>query len=238
MRVGKELGLVHSGHAGADGDAGAFHPLPGWPPGLVTTRPPPYTYPAGHISEDPNQRRRSNAVKYTDWALGDFFHRASKESFFKNTIFAVVADHGARVYGSQTIPIHSYQIPLVVIGPDIKPATKCAILGSSLDVGPTLLGMVGKPYKSVFFGRDLLRVSKEEAWAVMNHNRDVSLYRNGELVVLSLNKTVELYKMDSHKRDIVPMLKPWPIESEIEKDAIALFQVADDLYMNERYKAE
>ncbi|HSH94052.1 MAG TPA: sulfatase-like hydrolase/transferase, partial [Roseimicrobium sp.] len=79
----------------------------------------PFTYPAGRIAEDPNQRRRENAVKYTDWALGEFFAAAKKEDFWKNTIFVVIADHGARVYGSQTIPIRSYEVPFVVFGPAV-----------------------------------------------------------------------------------------------------------------------
>ncbi len=61
----------------------------------------PYTYPAGTIPEDPNQKKRENAVKYSDYALGQFFRAARKESFWTNTVFVVVADHGARVYGKQ-----------------------------------------------------------------------------------------------------------------------------------------
>ena len=56
-------------------------------------------------------------MKYSDFALGEFFRAAKKEAFWTNTIFVVVADHGARVYGEQDIPIHSYEIPLVTARP-------------------------------------------------------------------------------------------------------------------------
>ena len=79
----------------------------------------PYTYPKGKIPEDPDRRRRENAVKYSDYALGRFFDAAKKEAFWTNTVFVVVADHGARVYGKQTIPIHSYEIPLLIAGPAV-----------------------------------------------------------------------------------------------------------------------
>ena len=82
----------------------------------------PYTYPKGRIPEDPDQHYRKNAVKYSDFALGEFFRRARKELFWTNTIFAVVADHGARVYGKQSIPIHSYEIPVLITGPAVVPA--------------------------------------------------------------------------------------------------------------------
>jgi len=104
----------------------------------------PYTYPKGKIPEDPDQKHRENAVKYSDYALGQFFRAARRENFWTNTIFAVVADHGARVYGKQSIPIHSYEIPLLIVGPAaVKSPGRIAQLGGSLDVSPTLLGLFG-----------------------------------------------------------------------------------------------
>src|SRR5262249_12672650 len=79
----------------------------------------PYSYPKGRIPEDPEKKRRAHAVKYSDYALGRFFAAAKQEPFWTNTIFAVVADHGARVYGSQSIPIRSYKIPLLIAGPAV-----------------------------------------------------------------------------------------------------------------------
>jgi len=79
----------------------------------------PYTYREGRIPEDPDKpsRTREKAVKYSDWCLGRFFEKARKESYWTNTVFVVVADHGARVYGSQDIPIFSYEIPWVILAP-------------------------------------------------------------------------------------------------------------------------
>ena len=117
----------------------------------------PYTYPKGRIPEDPDKRRREYAVKYSDYALGRFFEAARKEAFWTNTVFVVVADHGARVYGKQSIPIHSYEIPLLIAGPAVvKNPSRLGQLGCSLDVPTTVLGLLGRPYQSLFFGRDLL----------------------------------------------------------------------------------
>src|SRR5579872_2010096 len=101
----------------------------------------PYTYPKGRIAEDPDQRTRENAVKYTDYCLGKYFKALKNEAFYDHTIFVVVADHGARVYGRQDIPIHSYEIPLLVVGPAVvKSPSRIPFLGCSLDVSPTILG--------------------------------------------------------------------------------------------------
>jgi phosphoglycerol transferase MdoB-like AlkP superfamily enzyme len=85
-------------------------------------------------------------VKYADWCIGRFFDKVRNEPFWTNTIFVVVADHGARVYGRQEIPIFSYEIPWLVLGPAVvKNPERIGMLGNSLDVAPTILGMIGRP---------------------------------------------------------------------------------------------
>ena len=196
----------------------------------------PYTYPKGRIPEDPDQKQRENAVKYSDFALGEFFRAAKKEAFWTNTVFAVVADHGARVYGSQTIPIHSYEIPLVIAGPAVvKAPRRIGQLGGSLDVSPTLLGLVGRPYQSLFFGRDLLNCTAAQGRALLNHNRDIGLLAHDRLVVLGLMKNNEFYTGNPKQVEMQLLPKPTEDDRELEKDAAAIYQVADDLYVHRRY---
>ena len=197
----------------------------------------PFTYPRGKIAADPDEKRRENAVSYSDYALGQFFKRARKEAFWTNTVFAVVADHGARVYGEQSIPIHSYEIPLLIVGPAVvNYPSRVGQLGCSLDVAPTLLGLVGRPYRSTFFGQDLLHSSMDNGRALLNHNRDIGLLGRERLVVLGLMKHEEFYAADAPHQEMKPLRSPGSSERELEEDAMALFQVADDLYMHQRYR--
>lgn len=197
----------------------------------------PYTYPAGRIKENPLERRRDFAVKYTDWALGEFFRKVKHESFWQDTIFVVVADHGARVYGSEKIPIHSYEIPMLVVGPAVvKNPSRIDTLGCQLDVAPTLLGLIGRPYDSLFFGRDLRRVEPGTSRVFLNHNREIAGCSGHEMVVFSLNKKVEGYL--GNPKD--GTMRPCPPSELATLEALirqttAVYQVADDLYMNRRY---
>jgi phosphoglycerol transferase MdoB-like AlkP superfamily enzyme len=202
---------------------------------LTVSNHKPYTYPTGCIPEPPNGTRE-NVVKYTDWCLGQYFKTAKQESFWTNTIFVVIADHGARVYGSQDIPIHSYEIPLVILGPAAVPQPRrIHAIGCSLDVPPTVLGLLGRPYKSMFLGRDLLHDLPETFHALLNHNRDIGLFTRDQLVVLGLQKTVEFYSGDPQVVNLELNPHPSADDLEEEKDAVAIFQVADELYMNRLY---
>jgi len=197
----------------------------------------PYTYPPGRIPEDPEKKKRRHAVKYSDYALGQFFKAAKQEAFWTNTIFAVVADHGARVYGSQSIPIQSYEIPLLIAGPTVVTApSRVPRVGCSLDVAPTLLGLIGRPFDNVFFGRDLLAAGPEPGRVLIQHNRDIGLFTRQRLVVLGLMQNVEFYEGDPQLTELTRLAQPGSGERELENDAIALFQVADDLYVHGRYR--
>jgi hypothetical protein len=113
-------------------------------------------------------------------------------------------------------------------------AGRSDVLGCQLDVAPTVLGLVGRPYDSLFFGRDLRCDAALPRRAVLNHNRSVGIYRDGRLVALSLNRVVEHFRGDAKS-----MLERVPIDpeaEEISKDATAILQVADDLYMHRRYR--
>jgi arylsulfatase A-like enzyme len=199
----------------------------------------PYTYPKGHIAEDPDKHKRHHAVKYSDWCLGQFFKAAKQEAFWTNTIFVVVADHGARVYGAQEIPMVSYEIPLVFLGPAVvKEPQRIGTLGNSLDVSPTLLGLIGRPYETMFFGRDLLDASQGKAHALLNHNRSIGMYADARMAVLGLQKSVNFYEGDPKISGLKSLNTPGPEFTELAKDATALFQVADELYMNRHYRID
>jgi phosphoglycerol transferase MdoB-like AlkP superfamily enzyme len=197
----------------------------------------PYTYPKGRIPEDPDKRTRENAVKYTDYALGRYFKMLKNESFYSKTIFVVVADHGARVYGSQDIPIFSYEIPLLIIGPAVV-TQPCQFpqLGCSLDVAPTILGLLGRPYQTMFFGRDLLNSSPDGGRVLINHNRDIGMFRDDRMVVLGINKMVEFYHGNPKREELRRVKDPDATDLELERDATAIYQVADDLYMHRKYR--
>ena len=205
---------------------------------LTVSNHKPFTYPEGRIPESPRAKSRDHAVKYADFALGQFFRAVRSESFYSNTLFVVVADHGARVYGSQSIPLHSYEIPLVMLGPGVIGAPRqLSQPGSSLDVAPTLLGLIGRPYDSVFFGRDILQSDPDKSWLVMHHNRDIGMLQNDRLLVLGINKSAELY-LGNPKAG--PMRRQNGLgdasHEELRKDTISVFQMADELYTEGRYR--
>jgi phosphoglycerol transferase MdoB-like AlkP superfamily enzyme len=199
----------------------------------------PFAYPAGRIDLDPAARSRDHAVKYADWALGQFFEKAKSHPFFKDTIFVVLGDHGARVYGAAFIPIESYEVPLLIYSPFLIPKPKIiSTLGCSMDVAPTILGLLGMPYTSTFYGRDLLRVPSAEGYALLQHDRNVGLFKNNRLALLGTKKSSDLYSYDATQASFTPVKKLDSFGESQIRDAISFYQTAYDLYSQGHYRVE
>ncbi len=198
---------------------------------LTVSNHRPFTYPAGRVSAE--RSSRSGAVRYADWALGKFFRQAQSRPFYKNTIFVVMGDHGARVYGSQLFPMKSYRVPVLVIHPEQKiPGRRSNVLGCSMDIAPTILGWLGGSYRSTFFGRDLTQVTASEGIALMQHNHDVAMLEaNNQLTVLSAGKNAWGYRLNPRTFALTPGAFPGP--ASLTK-VIAYFQTAYRLYYGER----
>ena len=200
---------------------------------LTVSNHRPYTYPDGRTKPVHKNPSRENVVRYADWALGDFFERARRRPFFQNTIFVVLGDHGARVTGKQLFPMSSYRVPLLVILPDAaRKGERVSTLASTIDVAPTIMGLLGGSYRSVFFGHDILSVDPARAFAVMQHNHDAALLDSqNRLVVLGSKKSAWGYRLDPATYDLVSMGFPDP---EATEDVIALYQTANRLYYGRR----
>lgn len=199
----------------------------------------PYAYPPGTIEPLPGLKRRQNVVRYADWAIGRFFRAAREKSFYDHTLFVVMGDHGARVYGAATIPLASYQVPILMIAPGVLPAgSRIDTLASSLDVPPTILSILGLSYSTRFFGHDLLHTDPDKGRALLVHNGDIALMRNGRIAVLGLRQQTAVFDVDGKSGEFRVADPHGGAEEELVDDAIAYFQSADRLVRNGGYGLE
>jgi phosphoglycerol transferase MdoB-like AlkP superfamily enzyme len=195
----------------------------------------PYTFPDGPIRPDPKLKRRENVVRYADWALGRFIEQAKGHAFFDHTLFVLMGDHGARVYGAEAIPLPSYEVPILFLAPGLVPAgQRIDTLASSLDLPPTILGLLGLTYESRFFGHDVFRIPPERGRALMTHNNEIALMRGGRIAVLGLQGRSSLFSVGADNQ-FVPIPRPDREGHELIEDAIAYYDGADQLYRTGGY---
>jgi phosphoglycerol transferase MdoB-like AlkP superfamily enzyme len=198
----------------------------------------PYTFPDGPIRPDPKLKRRENVVRYADWAFGRFIEQAKGHAFFDHTLFVLLGDHGARVYGAEAIPLPSYEVPILFFAPGLVPAgQRIDTLASSLDLPPTILGLLGMSYESRFFGHDVFHTPPEQGRALMTHNNEIALMRGGRIAVLGLQGRTSLFSVGADDQ-FVPIPRPDREGHELIEDAIAYYDGADQLYRTGGYLLE
>jgi phosphoglycerol transferase MdoB-like AlkP superfamily enzyme len=204
----------------------------------------PYAVPPGRTARPAGERSRVGAVAYADWAIGRYLAQARAHGILEHTVVLVVGDHGARVYGSEQIPVASYRIPALFLAPDSAwPAgsargRRIETLCSQIDLAPTLLDLAGVSCTAPFFGRDLVGASDGPGRAFVHHDRDVGILTDDALVVLGLQRSVEYYRRGGRADDRferVPAAQVTGALRDLEKDATAVFQTADELYRSGRF---
>ncbi len=198
---------------------------------MTTSNHKPFTFPEGIEGVKPTGGGRDAGVRYADHAIGRFIADLKTKPYFDNTAVVIVADHGARVYGKQEFPLHTYEIPFLVYSPRHFTPRRVEAVTSQLDVAPTVLGLLGLSYESAFFGRDVLALKQTEHAIPLNHNRTVALLDGQTLHQLGFRKT----SASVSARAGEPLAATQPPHTAGTRDAASLFQLAYLLYARGQY---
>lgn len=201
---------------------------------LSTSNHAPFEFPDGRIDlyESPAATRH-NAVKYTDYAVGKLFELAREAAYFDNTIFVIVADHDARVFGADLVPVDRFRIPCLMIGPGV-PARRETRIASQIDLAPTLVGLLGIEAEHPMIGRNVLSTDSSAASvpgrAIMQYG-DANGFRVGDKVVIHQPQRPPRTFRYANGRLLSAV-----DDVELQRDALAHLVWADRTYRERLYR--
>ncbi|BAO45411.1 LTA synthase family protein [Thiolapillus brandeum] len=193
---------------------------------MTTSNHRPYTYPDNRV-DIPSGSGRGGAVKYTDWAIGDFLAQAKNKPWFKDTLFVIVADHCASSAGKVDLPVKKYHIPLFIYAPEHVKPVRIDKMASQIDLAPTLLALLNMDYESAFFGRNILTTPKGKQRALIGNYQKLGLYEPGRLSILAPRKEIILQK---HPESDNPQVFVLDRPDDFSKRNIAYYQGASYIY--------
>ncbi|MDB6036233.1 MAG: sulfatase, partial [Verrucomicrobiales bacterium] len=162
---------------------------------MTTSNHRPFTYPEGRI-DIPSKSGREGAVKYTDYAIGEFIRAAQSKPWFTNTLFVIVADHCASSAGKSDLPVKQYEIPIILYNPALVKPAKIDTLCSQIDYPPTLLGLMNWSYKSRFYGKDVLKMGPQDERALIGNYQKLGYLKNRTLTILKPVRQEVVYEYD------------------------------------------
>ena len=199
---------------------------------MTTSNHKPFTFRAGVPGVPEKGGGRAAGVRYADFAIGAFVRAAQQRPWFPDTLFVVVADHGARVYGAVDIPLKTYEIPLTIYAPRHIAPRAIDTLTGQIDIAPTVLGLLGFGYRAPFFGQDVLAHPEARRIALFSHNHDVGILEGDRMVVLGLNRTERFFSYDRATDKYTPA----PGDPALADLGIAYYQTAFELFHEHAYE--
>lgn len=203
----------------------------------------PFTYPDGKIDIDAHAKSREGGVKYTDYALRKFFAMAEKQSWFKNTVFVIVADHCASSSGKTELPADKYRIPAMIYAPGFIKPMHYTNLMSQIDLMPTLFGLLNFNYQSKFYGQDVFKTDYKPRALIATY-QDLGLIKDNIITIISPVKKAKQFQLTLQPKEglendfqIFYEQKPLTKErSDLINETISYYQTASYLLKKKKYQ--
>ena len=137
-------------------------------------------------------------IRYTDMALGEFFRSASRQPWFKNTIFVLTSDHtNLSDHQYYQTDIGGFCSPIIIYEPgntDLQPELQQKI-AQQIDILPTVMGMLHYPKPFFAFGIDVLKTPAEDTWAVNYLNGTYQYVKHNLVLQFDGQNTIGVYAL-------------------------------------------
>lgn len=153
---------------------------------------------AGKFPEGPHPINR--CIAYSDMAIRRFFETASKQDWYKNTLFVITADHSQSQPSKEIYRTSagSFEVPVIFFTPDGSLAGEDPRLIQQIDIMPVVLGQLkyNKPYFA--FGNDVLHGDGRNS--VVNYiNGTYQLFYSDYLIITDDKQTRGVYRFKTDR---------------------------------------
>ena len=161
----------------------------------------PFDIPSGVVPVIDGEDDRDRAIRFADYALGKFIDKAKQSSYWEDTVFLVVADHDARVFGAELVPIKSFHIPGVILGKDVIPKQDNRTV-SQIDLAPTLLSLIGLETRNPMIGNDLTNENAPQR-AMMQFDKNFAYMEKEQVAILQPSKEPMYFRYAPQNKQLV-----------------------------------
>lgn len=136
---------------------------------------------------------KNQIVEYADYSLKKFIDLASKQSWFKNTIFVFVADHGAALDNLYDMSLSYHHTPLLFYSPtNITNYKTFDKIAGQIDIYPTIMGLLQLSYNNNTLGIDLFEENRP--YIYFNADNKYGVLDSTWFLIARDDNTLELYK--------------------------------------------
>ena len=103
-----------------------------------------------------------NMLHYTDWAIGEFMAKISKQEYFYDTVFVITADHALAHFQADD-PYGKFRIPFILYSPKHIPKGNSERFASQIDIIPSMIDILNLEGKFSNIGKSIFAPSNNFA---------------------------------------------------------------------------
>jgi hypothetical protein len=139
-------------------------------------------------------------IEYTDYALREFFKKASTMPWYNNTLFVITADHVSSnvIFNESHTTWGLYSVPVIFFKPDNSLKSMDVGLAQQIDIMPSVLGYLHYDKSYVAFGRNVFD-STSTPFAFNYSDNVYNLYKDDYLLMFDGKRAIHLYNFKQDK---------------------------------------
>ncbi len=171
---------------------------------LTNSNHPPFTFPKFSTFKPTAENARDRGFQYADWALQEFFKKAEKKPWFKNTIFVLVGDHGVNTPSPWDVTMTYNHVPCYFYAPNLIKSSINTKLGSQIDIFPTLMHFAKIPYIQNTVGYNLM--TEKRPYVVFSQDHKLCVLNNDKILIQRKGGTTSMYHFTDTQRDTINLI--------------------------------
>jgi phosphoglycerol transferase MdoB-like AlkP superfamily enzyme len=184
-----------------------------------------------------DMNKRADGVRYADWCVGHFIDEAKKASWFDNTIFVFVGDHGFFVPPLLTeANITFHHVPLLFYAPKLFAANSPKVIhatASQLNIAPSVFGLLQLDTPHASWGRNLFSSDyPDENFAIFKgsggsgSDQAVVMMRGDKLLVVDSLGQTKLWNIRLNPDPGVTPLRDDALLKQMQRELFGYVQAA------------
>ncbi|MFD1260588.1 LTA synthase family protein [Entomomonas asaccharolytica] len=205
----------------------------------------PKNLPVEPVTDQGSQNEHLTAMRYSDWALGQFFEKAKQSPYYNDTLFVIVGDHG---FGSPMqltdMDMFRFNVPLLLIAPGVqeKFGKTNTTVGTQVDVVPTIMGRLGGDVRHQCWGRDLLNLPEgDKGFGIIKpsgSDQTVALIKGNEILIRPSEMEPKLYHYQLGAKPSATLLNDQQLLNSLKPELEAYIQMATQSLLENTAGAE
>ena len=193
-----------------------------------------------------------NAFRYTDFSFKKFIEAAKKESYFNNTIFVFVGDHGIRGDAGSMFPkawsidgLTTQHVPLLFYAPSLLQPSRINKTCSQVDLLPSVSALANIPYTNTALGINLFDTVPNNSLGSDSYRSDSHRIKNVAFLYdynikqigIVTDEYVYVHSLSSGNEDFRSSRNdnPLPRTSNVAEDKKTLQALSQAYYETARY---